>query len=218
MNNWMTSPFAYPDQPIQRGKRLGKIELEEFFAEKGEWYRFRDYDGDGVPYRTVPGTDHPRAAYFARGSGHNEMGAYSERSDDWVRNMERLSRKFEGAREILPQPIRDDAPDGSPIGIITFGSNETAVQEARDWLAEDGVATDYLRVRALPLSSAVYEFVRTHDRVYVTENNFDGQLAQILKLEMGEGAKNIASLALGDALPMTPDWLNRRIREEEGLA
>ena len=218
MNNWMTSPFAYPDQAIQRGKRLGKIDLEEFFAEKGEWYRFRDYDGDGVPYRTVPGTDHPRAAYFARGSGHNEMGAYSERSDDWVRNMERLSRKFEGARDILPQPVRDDAPGGSPIGIITFGSNETAVQESRDWLAEEGVATDYLRVRALPLSSAVYEFVREHDRVYVTENNFDGQLAQILKLEMVEEAKNISSLALGDALPMTPDWLYRRIREEEGLA
>ncbi len=74
MNNWMTAPFAYPDQPIQRGKRLGKVALEEFFAEKGEWYRFRDYDGDGVTYRTVPGTDHPRAAYFARGSGPQRHG------------------------------------------------------------------------------------------------------------------------------------------------
>lgn len=219
MNLWMTEPFSYPDQPIQRGKRLNKIDLEEFFAEKGEWYRFRDYDGDGVTYRTVPGTDHPRAAFFTRGTGHNEMGMYSERSDDWVQNMERLQRKFEGAREVLPQPIREDAPDGSPIGILTFGSNETAILETRDWLAQEGIATDYMRVRALPLSRDVHDFVCEHDRIYVTENNFDGQLAQILQLEMTDlSSSKLVSLALGDALPMTPDWLYRRIREEEGIA
>ena len=85
MNLWMSDPFIYPDQPISRGKRLDKVELEDFFAEKGEWFRFRDYDGDGVPYRTVPGTDHPRSAFFTRGTGHNDMATYSERSDDWVR-------------------------------------------------------------------------------------------------------------------------------------
>ena len=217
MNNWMTTPFAYPDQPIQRGKRLGKVELEEFYAEKGEWYRFRDYDGDGITYRTVPGTDHPRAAYFARGSGHNDMGVYSERSDDWLENMKRLQRKYEGARAILPQPFREDAPDGAAIGIVTFGSNEAAIQETRDWLAEVGIATDYLRVRALPLSDAVHDFIREHERVYIPENNFDGQLTQILTLDLPGEASRMTSLALGDALPMTPDWLFRRIREEEGF-
>ena len=109
-----------PTNPYSAANASGKVALEEFFAEKGEWYRFRDYDGDGVTYRTVPGTDHPRAAYFARGSGHDDMGVYSERSDDWLENMKRLKRKYEGARAILPQPIREDAPGAAAIGIVTF--------------------------------------------------------------------------------------------------
>jgi 2-oxoglutarate/2-oxoacid ferredoxin oxidoreductase subunit alpha len=136
---------------LTAAKVLDKIALEDFFAEKGEWYRYRDYDDDGVTYRTLPGTDHPRAAYFTRGTGHNDRAVYSERADDWVQNMERLRRKFETARELVPAPVIDFDP-ARRSALCTFGSNDPAIQEARDWLTADGIETNYLRIRALPLS------------------------------------------------------------------
>jgi 2-oxoglutarate ferredoxin oxidoreductase subunit alpha len=214
MNLWLSKPFTYPDEPINRGKRLDKIELEEFFAEKGEWFRFRDYDGDGIPYRTVPGTDHPRAAFFTRGTGHNDMAIYSERSDDWVQNLERLHRKFDGARAAVPQP--EIHYDGSKsIGLISYGSNDPAVQEARDRMAAEGIQTNYLRIRALPLAQSVYDFIQKHERVYVIENNFDGQMWQILRMEVPGDTSNLVSLPLGDTLPMTARWIHTRILQEE---
>ncbi len=214
MNNWMTDPFKYPDTPINHGKTLDKIKLEEFFADKGEWGRYKDYDGDGVPYRTIPGTDHPRAAYFTRGTGHNDMAVYSERSEDWIHNMERLHRKFETARSIVPAPIvHYDA--SKKIGIISFGSNDAAILEARDRLSADGIETNYLRVRALPFSQEVKDFIANHDQVYVIENNFDGQLAQLIRIDLPEVVTNIRSLALGDGLPMTPHWVHQNILKQE---
>jgi 2-oxoglutarate ferredoxin oxidoreductase subunit alpha len=214
MNNWMADPFMYPDQPIQHGKTLNKISLEEFFAEKDEWYRYRDYDQDGVAYRTIPGTDHPRSAYFARGTGHNDKAIYSERSDDWIQNMERLRRKFETARAKVPAAAIDyDA--NKKIGIISFGSNDPAIKEAQDRLAEDGIETNYLRVRALPLKEEVRDFVLKHERIYVIENNFDGQLFQLLRMEIAEDTTHMRSVALGDGLPMTPRWVYSNILEEE---
>ncbi len=215
MNNWMAEPFQYPDKPINRGKVLDKAALEQFIAEKGEWYRYRDYDKDGVGYRTLPGTDHPRAAYFTRGTGHNDMALYSERSADWVENMERLRRKFENARQIVPQPVIDQTP-GRPIGLVSFGSNDPAVQEVRDWLAAEGIETNYLRLRALPLTTDVHEFVRSHERVYVIENNFDGQMASLLRMEVPGDTTHMRSLALGDGLPMTAQWIYDSIKRYEG--
>lgn len=215
MNLWMSQPFTYPDQPMNRGKMLDKVALEEFFAQHGEWYRFTDYNGDGITYRTLPGTDHPRAAYFTRGTGHNAKGVYSERSDDWVQNMARLRRKMEGARSMLPQSVVDFDPKKS-VGIISFGTNDPAIQEARDWLAAEGVQTNYMRVRALPLAQEVKDFALKHQRVYVVENNFDGQLHQILNMEISQDTTHMKSLALGDALPMTSDWVFGRIMEHEG--
>jgi 2-oxoglutarate ferredoxin oxidoreductase subunit alpha len=214
MNNWMSDPFEYPDTPINHGKTLDQIGLEEFFAEKGEWYRYRDYDGDGITYRTVPGTDHPRAAYFARGTGHNDQAVYSERSDDWVKNMERLRRKFETARTLVPRPVVDYDP-ARHVGVVSFGSNDPAVQEARDRLTRDGVATNYLRVRALPLTQEIKDFILNHDRVYVVENNFDGQLAQLIRMDIPEDVSHVRSLALGDGLPMTPRWVHQNIMKQE---
>lgn len=214
MNNWMAEPFAYPDEPINRGKVLHKEQLEEFFADKGEWYRFRDYDKDGIPYRTVPGTDHPRAAYFTRGTGHDDRAVYSERSDDWVQNMERLRSKFQTAKTVVPQPIQDfDA--SKKVGIISFGSNDPAIQEGRDRLAAEGIQTNYLRVRALPFSADVENFLAHHDRLYIVENNFDGQLAQLLRMEIPEYANRIVSITLGDGLPMTPRFVHQNIAEQE---
>ncbi|MFN8449238.1 MAG: 2-oxoacid:acceptor oxidoreductase subunit alpha [Anaerolineae bacterium] len=214
MNLWLSDPFVYPDKPINRGKRLDKIELEEFFAEHNEWFRFRDYDQDGVPYRTVPGTDHPRAAFFTRGTGNNDMGIYSERSDDWVQNLERLHRKFDTARGLVPAPVIDYDPAKS-IGLISYGTNDPAVQEARDRMAADGIQTNYMRLRALPFNQDVIDFVKKHERVYVIENNFDGQMWQILRIEVPGDTSHMISLALGDTLPMTARWIHTRILEYE---
>ena len=215
MNNWLSDPFDYPDQPINRGKVLNAEELQTFIDEHGKWGRYMDVDGDGIPYRTLPGTDHPFSAYFARGTGHDAMATYSERSDDWVENMERLRVKMNTARELLPQPIVDDS-SGSDIGIVTFGTNEDAVREARDWLANDGIVTDYLRVRALPIASSVGEFIASHKSIFVIENNFDGQLNQLLHIESPEDISHVRSLALGDGLPMTPSWVYESLKEQEG--
>jgi len=215
MNNWMSEPFEYPDTPINRGKVLGADELREFISEHGKWGRYLDVDGDGVPYRTVPGTDHPFSAYFTRGTGHNEMAVYSERSDDWVTNMKRLKTKMETARTMLPQPILE-TQDGAEIGIITFGTNEAAIEETRDLLAADGINTNYMRVLALPLAKSVDQFIKDNKRVYVVENNFDGQLNQIIRIDHPEDISHVKSLALGDGLPMTPSWIYDSIKEQEG--
>src|SRR5215468_4681357 len=144
MNNWMSEPFEYPTKPINRGKLLTPEKLKEL----GTWGRYTDVDGDGIPYRTVPGDGLP--AYFARGSGHNAKGQYSERPDDYVENMDRLNRKFETARNHVPKPIIDRV-DGAQIGLIAFGTSHWAVTESRDQLkAETEVKTSYFRLRAYP--------------------------------------------------------------------
>jgi 2-oxoglutarate ferredoxin oxidoreductase subunit alpha len=204
MNNWLSDPFDYPDKPISRGKVLDANALQAFIEEHGKWGRYLDVDGDGIAYRTLPGTDHRFAAYFARGTGHDEYAVYSERSDDWVENMTRLRLKMDTARDMLPQPIIENG-GSADIGIITFGTNEDAIREARDWLANDGIKTNYLRVRALPLASSVSEFIDGHKSVFVIENNFDGQLTQLIRLEHPENVSHVRSLALGDGLPMTPN-------------
>ncbi len=214
MNNWMSDPFDYPDEPINRGKVLNAEELQEFIDEHGKWGRYMDVDGDGIPYRTIPGTNHPFSAYFTRGTGHNDMAVYSERSDDWVNNMNRLYQKMEGARETLPQPIIDEV-EGSEIGIITFGTNEEAIREGRDQLAADGIKTSYLRVLALPLANSVNDFIEKYKTVYVVENNFDGQLNQIIRIEHPEDISHVKSMTLGDGLPMTARWLYDNIKAEQ---
>jgi 2-oxoglutarate ferredoxin oxidoreductase subunit alpha len=216
MNNWMAEPFEYPDEPISRGKVLDEKQLQAFIEEHGKWGRYMDVDGDGVAYRTIPGTNHPMAAYFTRGTGHDEMAVYSERSDDWTQNMQRLRKKImETARKILPEPVVDTSSDAE-IGLITFGSSEPAVLEARDRLADQGIASDYLRVRALPLHDQVSDFIHSHKAVYIIENNFDGQLNQIIRMEHPEDITHVKSLALGDGLPMTPNWVVEQITEMEG--
>ncbi|MEM9955100.1 MAG: 2-oxoacid:acceptor oxidoreductase subunit alpha [Chloroflexota bacterium] len=214
MNNWMADPFEYPDTPMKRGKVLDAESLTQFIEDHGTWGRYMDVDGDGIGYRTIPGTDHPRAAYFARGTGHNEMAVYTERSDDWIKNMNRLALKMETAKTVTPTDVID-YDESKSIGIISFGTNDPAIQEARDLLSANGVETNYLRVRALPLLDTVKEFAFNHDTVYVIENNFDGQLHQIMKLEYPEDTTHIHSLTLGDGLPMTARWIIESIGEKE---
>ncbi|TAN31435.1 2-oxoacid:acceptor oxidoreductase subunit alpha [bacterium] len=178
MNLWMTPEFKYPDKPFDRGKVLSKADLERL---AGDWGRYRDVDGDGVPYRTLPGTDHPAAGYFTRGSGHDEFARYTESAEVYQQNMDRLALKLETARAALPSPVVDETAR-SAVGLIAFGSTHAAVVEARESLAAANRPVDYLRLRALPLASEVVEFVSRHERVYVVEQNRDGQVYDLVRL------------------------------------
>ena len=180
MNYWMAEPFPYPEKPLDRGKVLTAKDLEKL----GSFGRYRDVDGDGIPYRTLPGTNHPAAAYFTRGSGHGEDAEYTERPDDYQNNMDRLARKFETARTHVPAPVIVEEP-GAEVGMIAFGSSHWAVTEARDQLRLDkNLRTRYLRLRALPFTEDLRSFVRSCKRVYVIEQNRDAQMAQLIRLEL----------------------------------
>jgi 2-oxoglutarate ferredoxin oxidoreductase subunit alpha len=178
MNPWMSGPLPYPQRPFDRGKVLAEKDLNKLES----WGRYRDTDHDGIPYRTLPGTNHSLAGYFTRGTGHDEEARYSENPDVWKRNLDRLTRKHETARTLVPQPEIDD--NHHPIGIIAYGTTHHAVVEARDVLRERGIETDYLRVRALPFSPDVAAFISRHDRVFVVEQNRDGQVYQLLRTEL----------------------------------
>ena len=180
MNYWMSEPFEYPEKPINRGKVLNAQQLEEL----GGFARYKDVDGDGIGYRTLPGTDHPAAAYFTRGSGHNEKALYSERPEDYANNMLRLARKFETAKTLMPKPILEGTGK-QKVGIIAFGTSHWAVVESRDQLErESGLATDYMRIRAFPFTQEVAEFVASHERIYVVEQNRDAQMLNLLKTNL----------------------------------
>ena len=199
MNNWMSDPFVYPDKPLKRGKVLSKEDLDRL----GGFERYKDVDGDAIPYRTLPGTDHPKAAYFTRGSGHNEKALYTERPDDYQNLMERLARKFETARTLVPAP--EVVQTGkSNIGLIAFGSSDFAVRESRDQLLKEyGLETDYMRLRAFPFSPEVRAFVAAHQRVYVIEQNRDGQMLSLLKLDLpAEDIARLRSIRHFDGLPL----------------
>jgi 2-oxoglutarate/2-oxoacid ferredoxin oxidoreductase subunit alpha len=178
MNNWMSKGFTYPETPVDRGKLL----TPDVLAKIGEWGRYKDVDGDGIPYRTIPGDG--MASYFTRGSGHNAKGQYSERPDDYVNNVDRLARKFETARTWVPEPVIDAVP-GAKIGLIGYGTSHWAITESRDQLREEtDVKTSYFRLRAYPFTADLVAFIDAHERVYVIEQNRDAQLLQLMRLEL----------------------------------
>ncbi len=211
MNLWMSEPFDYPDQPMDRGKVLTAEDLEKI----EEYARYRDVDGDGIPYRTLPGTDHPKAAYFLRGSGHDEHAHYSERPEDYVANIERLARKYETAVEFMPKPVIEET-EGAMIGLIAYGSVDPAVNEALSRLATQGTKIDYLRIRAVPFTNEIHEFIRNHDRVYVVEMNTNGQMHMLLRLEVPEQATKLISLTHNNGLPMSARWVTEAVLKLEG--
>jgi len=198
MNNWMADPFKYPEKPIRRGKVLDKEDLDRL----GGFARYKDVDGDGIPYRTLPGTDHPGAAYFTRGSGHNERSQYSERPDDFENNMARLNRKFGTARSFVPRP--EVVMNGSEIGILGYGTSHWALIECRDQLRKEyKTETDYLRLRAYPFTTEVHDFIQRHKRVYVVEQNRDAQMLSLLKLDLDpELITRLRSIAHIHGLPL----------------
>ncbi|MEO8432529.1 MAG: 2-oxoacid:acceptor oxidoreductase subunit alpha [Acidobacteriota bacterium] len=216
MNNWMADPFPYPERPADRGKVLRTAEeFGEHVRKFQEFARYRDVDGDGIPYRTLPGfIDNPAAAYFTRGSGHTERAQYSERPEDYKNNVDRLARKFETARSHVPKPVVEGA--GTRIGIIAYGSSDFAVQEARTLLGQKGLATDSLRLRALPFSPEVRAFVDSHERIYVIDQNRDGQMFALLTLDVGpEASKRLRSIRHYDGFPLDAETVIEGIEAGE---
>jgi 2-oxoglutarate ferredoxin oxidoreductase subunit alpha len=213
MNNWMSDPFEYPETPINRGKVLSKEDLDRL----GGFARYKDVDGDGIGFRTLPGTIHPAAAYFARGSGHNEKAQYSERSDDFENNMERLNRKFETARSFVPRPEITKGNDAR-IGIIGFGTSHWGITESRDQLRDEyAIETDYLRLRAYPFTREVHEFIEQHDRIYVVEQNRDAQMLTLLKLDLKpESTTRLRSIAHITGLPLDARSITDELTSMEG--
>lgn len=211
MNTWVTKRFEYPSQPIERGKIVWEDKLEEF----KDWGRYKDLDGDGIPYRTVIGNQSPKAAYFTRGTGHDEYGNYSEDPQNWNKMLRRIGLKLAGVVKDLPGPIIRRAKSDAEIGIIGMGSTHDAMIEAQDLLAEMGIQADYMRVRALPANVAVREFIASHARNYVVELNRDGQLKQILSLEISEYSEKLISISEIGGLPLTAAWTAESIYLKE---
>jgi 2-oxoglutarate/2-oxoacid ferredoxin oxidoreductase subunit alpha len=211
MNNWMSEPFEPITKPIDRGKVLS----DEDLAKVGQFGRYKDVDGDGICYRTLPGSSHPASAYFTRGTGHTDNATYSEKPDDWAGNLDRLARKFETARTLMPRPIVKTMP-GASIGIIAFGSSDPAVEEARFMLEHDEkTKTDYLRLRALPIDKEVRDFIASHRVVYVVEQNRDAQCASILRLDCPEQTTKIKSVLHYNGLPIDAMSIVEDLLEQE---
>jgi len=213
MNNWMSDGFKYPTRGVNRGKMLSADKLKEL----GDgWGRYKDVDGDGIPYRTVPGDGMP--SYFTRGSGHNAKGQYSERPDDYVENMDRLNRKFETARKHVPKPVIDQNAKAQ-IGFIAYGTSEYATQESRDQLrVETKVETSYFRLRAYPFTEDLAAFIDAHERVYIIEQNRDAQLLQLMKLEMSpDRQKKLRSVLHYNGLPIDARSITDDVLAQEGF-
>ena len=213
MNNWMADPFEYPTKPIKRGKVLTAEDLNQL----GGFARYKDVDGDGVGYRTLPGTDHPSASYFTRGSGHNEKAQYTEREDDYIHNMDRLAHKFEAMRKVVPPPVVR-IPDGARIGFVAIGTSDYAVRESCDQLkAEYGIDASYMRLRAYPFTDELKDFIRHHDRVYVVDQNRDAQLLGLMKLEFDvDLLAKLRSLRYYGGLPLDARTVTDEIVHQEG--
>jgi 2-oxoglutarate ferredoxin oxidoreductase subunit alpha len=212
MNTWMSTTFEYPGKPIDRGKVLDAATLTRL----REWGRYKDVDGDGIPYRTIPGDGLP--AYFTRGSGHNEKGQYSERPDDYVNNMERLARKFETARQHVPPPVVEDV-DVAQVAIIGYGTSHWAIEESRDQLQrENGLRTAYLRLRAYPFTQALLEFIDRYDRIYVVEQNRDAQMLALMRLELSAAQiAKLRSVRHYNGLPIDARSVTDDVLVQEGL-
>ena len=213
MNNWLCDPFPYPTAPIERGKVLTKEAIEKVGAKN--WGRYADVDGDGIPWRTLPGTEVDGAAYFTRGTGHDEKARYTEDDVTYKRNLDRLTKKFETLRHAVPKPVLSPAKTATPIGVFALGTTHWPIEEARALLAGRGVAFDYMRLRAFPFSDEVAAFFASHDRVYVIEENRDGQMAGMLRMEIPATAAKIRSVLHYDGLPLDAQTIVEEILAHE---
>ncbi|MGA2738089.1 MAG: 2-oxoacid:acceptor oxidoreductase family protein, partial [Bryobacteraceae bacterium] len=213
MNNWPSDPFPYPGKPIDRGKVLTAEDLDRL----GGFARYKDVDGDGIGYRTLPATNHAAGAYFTRGSGHNERAQYTEREDDYINNMHRLSHKFETMRKHVPAPEVHYHKDAE-IGFVACGTSHYAVGESCDQLlAEYDIPASYLRLKAYPFTPELVDFIAHHQRVYVVDQNRDAQLLALMRLEMTpEQISKLRSIKYYGGLPLDARTVTDEIVRQEG--
>jgi 2-oxoglutarate/2-oxoacid ferredoxin oxidoreductase subunit alpha len=208
MNAHLTAPFRWDDsRAYDRGKVLSGEELET----PREFGRYNDVDGDGIPYRTLPGTHPTRGAYFTRGTSRDRFARYTEESGPYVDNMERLLRKFETARNLLPRPVLKPAAEPARVGVIHYGSTAPAMDEAQGLLARDGLHVDTLRIRAFPLALEVVEFVREHDQVFVVEQNRDAQMRTLMSTDLELAPAQLTSILHFGGMPITARFIVREI-------
>jgi 2-oxoglutarate ferredoxin oxidoreductase subunit alpha len=201
MNDWMIPQLQWDDSyRPDRGKVLGPAEL----AQIARFVRYKDVDGDGITYRTLPGEDR-KGAYFVRGSGHNSQGGYTEDSMEYQDVMERLLVKWETAKKLVLPAVVTPAAMPTRLGIVAFGSSDGAVTEARDRLARQGVHANYLRLRAFPFGPEVLAFLQQHDTVFVVEQNRDAQMKSLLMLEIEKVADKLQSILHYNGLPISSD-------------
>ena len=210
MNEWVSKDFKYPDTEINRGKVIWEDGLEELISRGIEWGRYLDIDKDGIPYRTVPGNMHPKASYFARGTGHDEYAHYSEEPEKWKRNLDRLRDKIDSAKNFVPVPI-SESEGGNPLGLISYGSSDMSVNESVNQYAEDGVDIDYMRIRGLPFNKSVDEFLLHHECIFIVECNQDGQMKDILAKQYPQYAVKLISISHLDGLSLSAKWINKEI-------
>ncbi|MDC1143177.1 2-oxoacid:acceptor oxidoreductase subunit alpha [Planctomycetota bacterium] len=207
MNYWISDPINPPTEPLRRGKILNAEDLEKL---KGDWGRYRDVDGDGIPYRTLPGTDHPAAAYFTRGTGHTPDATYSEDPQVWVDNMDRLTRKFNTAKTKVPKPIITG--NGNKVGLLFFGTTNLAIDEAcKAMESEHGVTVDRCRIRAFPFTQEIEDFIDSHESVYVIELNRDAQMRGVLNNEFPQFANKLESILHYDGMPLNAVTVTEKV-------
>ena len=198
MNDWMVPKLTWDDSyKPDRGKVLTAEQLEQVKT----FYRYLDVDGDGIAYRTLPGT-HPKGAFFTRGSGHNKFGGYTEDAEEYTEVVDRIDRKIQRAAKVLPAPVVRQVP-GAKLGILTIGGCHAACTEAFDLLAKEGIALDYMRVRSFPFGEDVSKFIESHDLTFVVEQNRDAQLRSLLQLETGLAIDKMESVRYYGGFPMS---------------
>jgi 2-oxoglutarate ferredoxin oxidoreductase subunit alpha len=219
MNLRACERFEYPSKPFDRGKVLAAADLEKL----GGFKRYADVDHDGIGYRTLPGTVHPKAAYFTRGTGHDESSFYSEKAEHYAANMKRLELKFETAKQLVPAPVISPAPAAAAtsataaakVALLYYGSSHEAIAEVVALLQEQAIAVSTLRLRALPLSAEVERFIAQHDRVYVVEQNRDAQLLTILRAELPRVSSRLRSVLHFDGMPLDAETVVEQVVQQE---
>ncbi|EDP63247.1 putative ferredoxin oxidoreductase alpha subunit [alpha proteobacterium BAL199] len=209
MNHRLCKPFEWDDT---RTFDHGKVMTAEDLDAGREFGRYLDVDGDGIPYRTLPGTHKSKGAFFTRGTTKNRYARYSEEGADYIENMERLQRKFETAKDIVPQPIVRKAAGNSRYGVLYFGSTSPSMAEALDRLEADGLHLDAMRLRAFPFPKSVQDFILSHDKVFVVEQNRDGQLRNMLTTELGIDPARLVPVLHYDGTPITAHFILGEIR------
>jgi 2-oxoglutarate ferredoxin oxidoreductase subunit alpha len=208
MNDWTCPEFEWDDKrEFDRGKVLSKDELDSMDS----WGRYLDVDGDGIPYRTLPGTHPEKGAYFTRGSSHDEYAKYIEDGEANARNLTRIQKKFNGATKFLPKPVLKQETNASSIGLIYFGSTEAAMQESLDQLSASGHPIDAMRIRAFPFDLEIWNFINEHESIFLVEQNRDAQMKTLLIAEGKINPRKILSVLCFDGAPITAKFITDSI-------